>query len=420
MKLVLKETLQDKMKKAEKSKVRESLSENKINAIRAYLDYARVPQGDKITLETLNYKALERASNNFACDQNILKEALLNEDTLKQAADKLDAEVVDAGDKDELEEALDDSLRDARRKHSRRTNIMLVGRAGFGKSEMVAQWALKNNIHLYEIDLATASPELFGGVVARDPNRPGFSTTLPSSELLDELSVPNTVLFLDEYNRAKDSIRAPLHNLVLNRKVRDPSAPGGWRDMSDTLLFVVAALNPSSSSYRGAKPLEPSEVSRYRILKREGDPAKHLKYLTYIYTDVINDKNSDEDEIKEARGKLELAKKILTDPDFAYTSAAEEEDHQEEIAQGYFIPLNYRSFHQALEASRGKKDLLLKKWDENAAYDKKGMITQILSDYVDVDDKANAALKKDTESEVFKKRQSQLDKLKNLYPELEI
>ena len=73
-----------------------------------------------------------------------------------------------------------------------------------------------------------------------------------------------------------------------------------------------------------------------------------------------------------------------------------------------------------MEASRGKKDLLLKKWDENTAYDKKGMITQILSDYVDIDDKANAALKKDTESEVFKKRQSQLDKLKNLYPELEI
>lgn len=400
--------------------IKEELSPNKLNAVRAYLDYARVPEGSKITLENLNSNALDRAAKTFACNVESLKEALLNEDTLQQAADKLDAEVVDADDKDELEDALDDSLRDAKRKHSRRTNVMLVGRAGFGKSEMVAQWALKNGVHLYEIDLSTASPELFGGVVARDPDDPRFSTTLPSKELLDELSVPNTVLFLDEYNRAKDSIRAPLHNLVLNRKVKDPSAPGGWRDMSDTLLFCVAALNPSSSSYKGAKPLEPSEVSRYRILKREGDPAKHLKYLTYIYTDVINDKDADEEERNEAKGKLELAKKILTDPDFTYTSAAEEEDHQEEIQQGYFIPLNYRSLHQALEASRGKKDLLIKRWNQNAAYDKKGMIEQILSDYVDVDDKANQALKRDTESDVFKKRQSNLDKLKAAFPELGI
>lgn len=190
--------------------------------------------------------------------------------------------------------------------------------------------------------------------------------------------------------------------------------------MSDTLLFCVAALNPSSSSYKGAKPLEPSEVSRYRILKREGDPAKHLKYLTYIYTDVINDKDADEEERNEAKGKLELAKKILTDPDFTYTSAAEEEDHQEEIQQGYFIPLNYRSFHQALEASRGKKDLLIKRWNQNAASDKKGMIEQILSDYVDVDDVANQALKRETESDVFKKRQSNIDKLKAAFPELGI
>jgi MoxR-like ATPase len=208
---------------------------------------------------------------------------------------------------------------------------MLIGRAGFGKSEMVAQWARKNNIHLYEIDLSTASPELFGGVVARDPDDPGYSTTLPSKELLNELSVPNTVLFLDEYNRAKDSIRAPLHTLVLDRKIRDPKTPGGWRDMSDTLLFAVAALNPSSSSYRGAKPLEPSEVSRYRILQREGDPLKHLNYLTTLYTSVIKDEDADEDEKQEAQGKLALATKILKDPDFSYTTAEEEEEHEEEI-----------------------------------------------------------------------------------------
>lgn len=323
--------------------------------------------------------------------------------------------MVDEGDKDELEEALDDALEDARSSGSRRTNIMLVGRAGFGKSEMVAQWAQKHGIHLYEIDLSTASPELFGGVIARDPDDPRFSTTLPSRELLEELSVPNTVLFLDEYNRAKDAIRAPLHNLVLNRKVKDPSAPGGWRDMSDTLLFVVAALNPAGTGYRGAKPLEPSEVSRYRILRRGGDPLKHLAYLTTYYNSIIDSEGASEQKKDEARKTLKLASKILKDPDFSYTTDAEEEDHQEEIQAGYYIPLNYRSLHSVLNASRGSKDKLLRIWDQFVAPDKKGMIEQILSDYVDVDDKANDVLKDETESDVFKTRKSNIDKLKSFY-----
>ena len=43
------------------------------------------------------------------------------------------------------------------------------------------------------------------------------------------------------------------------------------------------------------------------------------------------------------------------------------------------------------------------------------MIEQILKDYVEVDDKANQALKDGTESDVFKKRESNLAKLKSIY-----
>jgi hypothetical protein len=48
------------------------------------------------------------------------------------------------------------------------------------------------------------------------------------------------------------------------------------------------------------------------------------------------------------------------------------------------------------------------------------MIEQILSDYVDIDDKANQVLKQDTESNVFGKRQSNIAKLKGLYKDLNI
>lgn len=57
-------------------------------------------------------------------------------------------------------------------------------------------------------------PEAFAGIVARDPDDPRYATRLGTNELIKALSKPRSVLFLDEYNRAKTEIRGAILTLV--------------------------------------------------------------------------------------------------------------------------------------------------------------------------------------------------------------
>lgn len=61
----------------------------------------------------------------------------------------------------------------------------------------------------------------------------------------------------------------------------------------------------------------------------------------------------------------------------------------------------------ALDKSDGTKESLLGLWDRFCNYNKKPIIERALKNYQDVDDKANAALKGGTESDVFKKRDAE-------------
>lgn len=142
------------------------------------------------------------------------------------------------------------------------------------------------------------------------------------------ISIPNTIVFMDEYNRAKENIRGLLHNLLTDFKIEDADAPGGLRSIKDTVLFFVLAMNPSGSSYRGAKPIEPSEASRARTIEINPDPEKHLAYLIKYYNSIINNSKNEKD-ILENKGKLALAKAILSDPSFEYSSEEDEEEYFE-------------------------------------------------------------------------------------------
>ena len=395
-----------------------AVTERMKSLMNLYRKFSNTPLEEKITEENLNSVALDRVAENFACNREVLKERLLQADNNM----KVDTEtttlndVEDEEEVDEVVEALDIALKAARNSYSRRINVRLIGRAGFGKSEIVDQWCDKNGLNLVEIDLSMIGPEYFGGVTARDPKDPEGSMNLPPKRLIDRLSVPNTVIFFDEYNRAKDSVRAPLHNLLTKYSLPDDRQPGGYIDLRKSVLFCVAASNPTGAAYRGAKPFESSENTRFMDPKVSINPLAHLKYLTSIYNDVINNKNASEEQVKEAKGKLALADKILRDPDFTYTSETEEEDNIEEIQKGYYKPLNYRSFHQALEASDGTKDSFIKRWPMSVTKDKLGMIKNILTDYVDADDEANQALKGGTKSRMFGKADDNISRLQGAYP----
>ena len=280
---------------------------------------------------------------------------------------------------------------------------------------MVRQWAKKNGINLVQKNLGNMGPEAFGGIIARDADDPRYATRLGTNEMIKELSKPNSVLFLDEYNRSKTEVRSAVLTLVQNHMVWDPTEENQEKFL-ENFLFTVAAINPSNAAYKGAKEMDPAEKSRFYTVNMQPDPMEHLKYLRSFYTTKIDGAEDDEEKL-EYRRKLALAEKILNSPRFTYDSAIDIEENQDNPS---YKPLNYRSFKMALDYSDGTKDDFLDVWNHYCNSKKKRVIEDILGDYIDIDDKANAALKDDSESNVFSKEMSARAKLKNAFAELNI
>lgn len=338
----------------------------------------------------------------------ILKEEVsLEEATLGAEVDKaqreLDAQVYSG--KGDIEEALDDALEIARSGIGESANVLLVGSAGTGKTSRVKAWARKNGINLFELDAKGLDiTDLNGAIV---PDKTGTEVKRLATTELDALERPNSVLFLDEYNRAPADIRGTLLTLVNDHEINDPRESSGKRHL-DNLLFTVAAINPSNANYN-TDQLDQAELERFYQLNVMPDKRNLLNYLTDTYNKQIA-ATDDPKRITQLEGKLALATKILNDRAFEFDTP---EDDEESMANGT-AALSPRSFTKVLEWSQGKKDKLLKYWNGQCNPRKKGTIERILADYTDVQDKANDALAGGTESDVFGKREPSIwDKVKN-------
>lgn len=130
-------------------------------------------------------------------------------------------------------------------------NILLVGRHGIGKSEIIRQ-------HYTERGLRVVS--LFLGQMAD----PGDLIGLPSKQGEQTVFLPPTwfpldgkpiVLFLDELNRARPELLQTVMDLCLSRQLAGRSLPEGSR--------IVAAVN-DGDAYQ-LTPLDPALVSRFNV-----------------------------------------------------------------------------------------------------------------------------------------------------------
>lgn len=384
-----------------------------------YRRLANIDESVQLTEDKIDDFALQSVSAKYNIQPYDLKHMILGEAvTIDQAARELEAEKVAAENKNQVEKVLDRSLKIARRKaksgdHGDFPNVLLISDAGFGKTDMVRQWAAKNGINLVQKNLGTMGPEAFGGIIAKDSNDPRYATRLGTNEMIRSLSKPNSVLFLDEYNRSKTEIRGAVLTLVQNHMVWDPTEENEERFL-DNFLFTIAAINPPNASYKGAKELDPAEQSRFFSLNMVPDPIEHLKYLTDVYTKELN-ATDDSDEKKEFQGKLNMCKLILTSPEFSYDSGVDIEENSDDPS---YKPLNYRSFKLAMDRCDGTKDDFLDIWSHYCNPNKKKIIETILKEYKDVDDKATQAIKGETTSNVFAQKKSNLQKLKDAFPEL--
>ena len=352
-----------------------------------------------------------------------IKKEKLNEETINDrvnsVASKLDdSDVVDYEDYDELVDTLDAALKSAKRElrayektgkqPATFNNVLVTGLAGTGKTGRITAWAQSRGVNLVTKIANTVSPEALGGIYRPDDER-GRAVNLPTSEF-DSLDAPNSVLFLDEFNRARPDQTGVFLKLMNEHLIPDGTQSGGLRFLPN-LLFCVAAINPDDGDYQVGK-LDPAALTRTYGIYLPTDPKKTLEYLSKRFDDQIKfaEEDGDEEEALVATRRKALLTKLLTDPTFRF-------DTQEEAAAASEIgerALQARTLELLLNMlTTGTKSELLRKWNNQCNPAKLKMVKAILtnyedpdiSGYSDVDDKANDVLKQGTTSSVFAKHE---------------
>lgn len=400
----------------------------------AYRIWAGLKENESIDLKNLDKWAVRRTccENNWPEDsfmkdltEELSEQKPLTEETIGQAAEKINAEVVDISDEDDDEHnyifrALDRALKRAlliQGKQLKRQypNIMLHGEGGLGKTAMVSQWAARNNINIVNKKASTMDETDLGGAMSPSTERKGIAQRLTTDDF-DSLDKPRSVLFLDEYNRARPEVRTPLMELVNNHIIPDNREASGFRFLPN-FLFTVAAINPDTKKRRyEVIPLDSAEMTRFShidVVPIIKSFKSHILKELKSELDAIGDDEDFADLVLETKGKIKLAETILNSDEFRFDDTKQRDDDWS--TPGYNkIPLDYRSFEQAIMNSDGTKEGLLAVWKQNSNNLRYDMIEDILENYVDVDDKANDALKGGTDSDIFKKRETNWDIVKNV------
>lgn len=321
-------------------------------------------------------------------------------DAAEKKADKLLDDPAEVKDPDQIADALDRALVVAKRQIKRGTrnflNVLFVGEAGTGKTARIKAWAESRGINLVQKMASTMDDTDLGGAIY---NKNGVAARLATTEFdaLDEIE--NSVLFLDEFNRAPKSVRGTLLTLIQDHMVPDDREPGKMRYLKN-FLFTIAAINPYNANYN-TDALDDAEQSRFKEVQVYSDPKVTMNYLVKFFEDEAKDAKADGDaewELESLR-KTELAKKLLGSKYFTFDNY-ESIDKSKEEGNGKI--LTARTLTDALQDCNGTKGSLLAVWDDHASSLKKDMVKKILADFEDlnlddfeeVDNKANRVLKK--------------------------
>ena len=110
--------------------------------------------------------------------------------------------------------------------------VMFKGPAGSGKTSIIREWAreLSEEINFVELDV----PKLSVQYVEDMP-------VVFSTDEIERMDRPDTVLFLDSYQHMKPEVEKELNWLYDEKKVADITLPEGERVL-DGLILVVGAI----------------------------------------------------------------------------------------------------------------------------------------------------------------------------------
>lgn len=368
--------------------------------------------------------------------QTISEAALDEADDLNQAARAIEADSVipENANKGQIFKILHNAYEEAQadrellddddfadEKASDYPNVLFIGGAGVGKTAQIKAWAKAEGANLFTLQGASLDAADMGGLpmIDRGDGTKAIRAQKVGTGILDQLDRPNSVLFLDELNRARPDVRAALLQLICDHVVQDFEADGGMRYFPN-FLFTIAAVNPSGGQGYQTYELDSAEKGRFGSHNVTVENDVIMDYLVDFFTkraQVFEKKGNMEREAIE-RGRAELAKKLLSSPNFDFdTMESEEEARDDDTWNG--LTTSPRNLTLLLKDTNGTKADLLNKWNSHCNNLHLGNVKMALANYVDVENKANDALKGGTQSSLLNKRKaSGLDKMRSKYGNL--
>ena len=294
----------------------------------------------------------------------------------------------------ELTDKLDDCLSNAMVGHHMGTHdgvdLLVCGLPGSGKTGITKQWAKDRGVNLFYLN---AKNDDLGAILNGFPvdtteetedGRTVHTVTRSLSKSLDDLDKKRSVLFLDEFNRAPQSLRASLLKLINEHKAVGKGKDGMHR--FENLLFTIACINPSIPTDPGAIPLNDAERSRflYQPGAWDSDKKEARKYLAFFFKKVIAELDKASPDYvalyKEYMNAYNMAMYLLKHREFKFDSKADLQNLYDYECKMF----NQRDLTNALIAEGGTKERFLLWVDRDSNYlpKNKQMLHDILDSWV--------------------------------------
>ena len=142
---------------------------------------------------------------------------------------------------------------------------LLVGHFGVGKTDMVREIARETGRGLVILILSQMEPGDLIGL----PSRGEDKTVFLKPDWWPEKD--ETIVLLDEINRAHRSIRNAVMQLLIDRRIHNHVLPSG--------AWLVAAMNPPDDEYDQADLItDPAFISRFFILEIDPNPEDWIEW----------------------------------------------------------------------------------------------------------------------------------------------
>jgi hypothetical protein len=386
---------------------KQKLEENKIETVAEDIDMAEIEAMEEIPdIDDISSAAIDEIATAVQSAAEVASEG---EETFSDEKAKTIAKEIKTHAKgfdaaawapldvpSELTDKLDDCLANAMANHAAGTHdgvdLLITGLPGSGKTGITKQWAKDRGVKLFYLnakndDLGAILNGFPVDTIEKDKDgKDVHRVTRSFSKSLDALDEPNSVLFLDEFNRAAPKLRAVLLSLI-NEHVVDGDGEDGFRHF-DNLLFTVACINPSVPTDPGAMDLNDAEMSRFvDSMDWDSHTDDALRYIVFHINEMIKAlKPSDENYAyfyKRYHKILNLTNALLGDYRFEFDSRDDLLDLFNDKAK----MLNQRAITDALMAHGYNKDKFLNWVDKYSKFLEKDkvMIHDILDSYVEMD-----------------------------------